>query len=115
MSLDIPASTPAPTGPSTAPAAGRPEAESARGARALAEPAVIVGTLPASPPPTVLDAIAVAAGAYAQLAADGREARFEIDPRTGRVTVEVRDFAGNLLSIGPPSLALALAAGADIH
>ncbi len=72
---------------------------------------VDVGAIPSSPPPEVHDAIALASQAPAQLAAVGQQLRFNIDDRTGRVTVEVHDMKGNVLFTVPSSKALDIADG----
>ncbi len=72
---------------------------------------VMVDTIPASPPPEVHDAIAAAGQAYAQLAATDRQLHFNVDARTGQVSVEVHDLRGNVLFTVPSSKALDIAAG----
>jgi hypothetical protein len=73
--------------------------------------AVTVDTMPASPPPEVLDAIGAASDAYDRLAASGQHLHFAIDAPTGKVTVSVTDHAGNVLRTVAPSAALAAASG----
>jgi hypothetical protein len=86
---------------------GRPGAPTAeRGAPAYASAAI-----PESPPPEVLDAMAVAADAYDRLKTAGRRLHFEADPDTGRLTVQVLDPDGNVVTTLPPSKVLDLASG----
>jgi hypothetical protein len=73
--------------------------------------AVMVDTIPSGPPPEVHDAIAVAGQAYAQLAATDRQLHFNVDARTGQVSIEVHDLRGNVLFTVPSSKALDIAAG----
>lgn len=51
---------------------------------------------------------------WEELRAMDRELRFEQDPQTGRVVVEVRDLEGRLIRTVPPSSALDIAAGAPL-
>ena len=68
----------------------------------------------AGPPPgEVLDAIAVAAAVYEQLAADGREVRFELD-RGGRVCAQLRDMSGRTLANLSAGDVIDLAAGGSL-
>jgi hypothetical protein len=71
-------------------------------------------SLPASPPPEVLDEVEAAAARAEALAAANRELHFRVDDETGRVVVEVRDFDGNVIRTIPPSEALDIMAGASI-
>jgi hypothetical protein len=71
-------------------------------------------SLPAFPPPEVLDAIGAAADRVDALAAADRELNFRIDDATGRVVVELRDLAGDVIRTVAPSDALAVMAGAGI-
>jgi FlaG protein len=71
-------------------------------------------SLPASPPPEVLDAIGAAADRAAELRAQNRELHFRKDESTGRVIVEVRDLAGTVIRTIPPSSALEIMAGAAV-
>jgi FlaG protein len=71
-------------------------------------------SLPASPPPEVLDEVDAAAERAEALAAANRELHFRIDDESGRVVVEVRDFDGNVIRTIPPSEALEIMAGASI-
>lgn len=65
--------------------------------------------IPASPPQEVLDAVDTAAQVAAELQAAGRQLRFEQDPRSGKLVIEVRDNAGQVLKRIPPNEALAIA------
>jgi hypothetical protein len=94
----------------TPPAAPGGRAQRTQSAAAGAE-SVTVDTLPASPPPEVLDAMGAASRAYDRLAAAGQHLRFEIDPPTGKVTVSLTDRSGNVLGSVAPSTALAVASG----
>jgi hypothetical protein len=71
-------------------------------------------SLPAAPPPEVLDEVDAAAARAEALAAANRELHFRVDDETGRVVVEVRDFDGNVIRTIPPSEALEIMAGASI-
>lgn len=70
--------------------------------------------IPATPPPEVLDAVGTAAAAYDRLRTDGRRLHFATDPVTGRLSIEVHDLDGNLLTTLPPSRVLDLAAGGSL-
>jgi len=76
--------------------------------------AVQVDAIPAVPPAEVMDAISVASQAPDRLAADGKELRFELDPPTGKVRVQVQDLQGNVIGEVRPSTALDVAEGADL-
>jgi hypothetical protein len=94
-------------------------ATAAQPASSLSEPdayqeAVAVDTLPTGPPAGVSDAIGVAAQAYDALAASGRSLHFAIDPPSGRLTVELHDLSGNVLSTVAPSQVLAIAGGGEL-
>ena len=71
-------------------------------------------SLPPSPPPEALDAVAEARVRAAELAASNRELHFRKDAETGRVIVQVRDLAGNVIRTIPPSEALAVMSGASL-
>ena len=64
-----------------------------------------------SPPPEVLAAIAVAGRSYEQLQAADLELSFDLDDRTGRVTVTAKALDGSVLCSLCPSAALAIAGG----
>jgi hypothetical protein len=72
--------------------------------------AVNVSTLPASPPPSVLEDMHAAARVAAELRAQQRELHFEA-AGNGRVIVQVRDLDGNVIRTIPPARALEIASG----
>ncbi len=80
----------------------------------FAEHLAAVDTIPATPPDEVLDAIGVAADAYEQLAASGRQLHFGIDQGSGKLVVQLHDQHGNVLSSVSPGQALEVAAGGSI-
>jgi hypothetical protein len=82
--------------------------------RASAPADVAVISLPPSPPPEVVNAVAEARARAAELAAANRELHFSTDEDTGRVIVQVRDLEGNVIRTIPPSEALAVMAGAPV-
>ncbi len=84
-------------------------------AHTSAQESVHVDTIPASPPPEVHEAMAVADHAYERLAAANRALHFTISPSTGRLSVEVHDMKGNLLFSVPASKALEVAAGGHLE
>jgi hypothetical protein len=63
------------------------------------------------PPESVWLEVDHAAGVWNDLHADGRELHFELDEESGRLAIEMRDLAGNVLSSVSPSEALAIASG----
>jgi hypothetical protein len=71
-------------------------------------------SLPAYPPPEVLDAIGSAANRVDELVALNRELHFRTDEESGRVIVEVRDFEGNVIRTIPPVDVLAVMAGGSL-
>jgi flagellar protein FlaG len=71
-------------------------------------------SLPASPPDEVLDAIGAAADRADALAAQDRQLHFEMDERTNRVIIEVRDLDGNVLKTIPPAKALDIMSGGEL-
>jgi hypothetical protein len=81
--------------------------------KAPAADAAVV-SLPASPPEEVRNAVGAAAARAAELRAQNRELHFEKDPSSGRVIIEVRDLAGNVIRTIPPSRALDIMAGAAL-
>jgi flagellar protein FlaG len=83
------------------------------GFAASLEAAVNVETLPASPPPSVLEDMHAAARVAAELRAQGRELHFEPHAH-GRVVVQVRDLDGNVIRTIPPAKALEVAAGGKL-
>ena len=72
--------------------------------------AVNVSTLPASPPPAVLEDMHAAARVAEELHAQKRELHFE-PTEGGRVIVQVRDLDGNVIRTIPPARALEIASG----
>jgi flagellar protein FlaG len=75
--------------------------------------AVNVSTLPASPPPAVLEDMHAAARVYQELRSLKRELHFEVT-EGGNVAVQVRDLDGNVIRTISPSRALEVAAGAPL-
>ena len=75
--------------------------------------AVNVSTLPAAPPPAVLEDMHAAARVAADLRAQQRELHFET--AGGRVIVQVRDLDGNVIRTIPPAHALEIASGAPLE
>ena len=73
-----------------------------------------IRAIPATPPPEVLDEVGAAAQRAEQLAATDRELHFRRCERTGRVVVDVRDLAGNVLRTIRGSEALEVMEGADL-
>jgi hypothetical protein len=80
---------------------------------AALDAAVNVSTLPASPPPAVLEEMHAAAGVFDELQASSRELHFELTG-SGRVEVQVRDLDGNVLREIAPAKALEVAAGGSL-
>ena len=89
-----------------APRSGKAQAS----ASAAPSAAVTVDTLPASPPPAVLDEMSAAARVADLLHEQSRELHFETNGN-GRVVVQVRDLDGNVIRTIPPAKALDVAAG----
>jgi hypothetical protein len=116
MSFDIGPLPPVQPGAPARRTAPAPAADfSAHLARATAPAGdVAVISLPPSPPPEVLDAVAAARDRAAELAASNRELHFRKDEATGRVIVQVRDLAGNVIRTIPPSEALAVMSGEPV-
>jgi flagellar protein FlaG len=75
--------------------------------------AVNVSTLPASPPPAVLEDMHAAARVYQELRAQKRELHFEVTDG-GNVAVQVRDLDGNVIRTIPATRALEVAGGAPL-
>jgi len=76
---------------------------------------VEVGSIPASPPDEVLNAMGVASGVYDHLAARGRGLSFKIDDATGKLVVSVHDAQGKVLFTVPASKALDIASGGSLE
>jgi hypothetical protein len=96
----------------TAPAP-RSEPAQAAGFSAQLDAAVNVSTLPASPPPSVLEDMHKAARVAEELRAQKRELHFETT-ENGRVIVQVRDLDGNVIRTIPPARALEIASGSPL-
>jgi hypothetical protein len=76
---------------------------------------LLLGTeIPATPPPEVLDAIGRAAAAWEQLDASGRHVQFDLDQLTGKLSAELADSDGYLLSLAPHQV-LELATGVTLY
>jgi hypothetical protein len=78
------------------------------------QPAQSSDPVPASPPAEVLDAIGVAADAYDRVKNSGRRLHFATDPVSGRVTAQLLDPDGNVLTTLPASKVLDLADGGTL-
>jgi hypothetical protein len=89
----------------------------ATAAPSYAEAAVLVelDSLPASPPPEVAKAMAVASDAYDQLSATGHQIHFDFDRAGGGFAVELQDLNGNPLSTLSGSDALQIAGGESLN
>jgi FlaG protein len=96
--------------PAQAPAAANFAAHLTRASAPAGDVAVI--SLP--PPPEVLDEVAAARDRAAELATSNRELHFRKDEANGRVIVQVRDLAGNVIRTIPPSEALAVISGEPV-
>jgi hypothetical protein len=94
--------------PASAP---RPAAAPAAGPHS---PDVTIDALPASPPPAVLRDVDAAGRRADELRAQGRELHFDVDIRSGKVRVEVRDLDGHTLRVLPLNEALGVADGAPV-
>lgn len=68
--------------------------------------------IPATPPASVLEEMQAASEVADKLQAQGRELHFALDD--GRLSVQLRDLSGNVLSAVTPSKALEIAAGAPL-
>ncbi len=97
----------------TAPAPRSEPAQEA-GFSAQLDAAVNVSTLPASPPPAVLEDMHAAARVAEELRAQKRELHFETT-ENGRVIVQVRDLDGNVIRTIPPARALEIASGSPLE
>jgi flagellar protein FlaG len=71
-------------------------------------------SMPASPPAEVLDAVGAAADRVVELASENRTLHFELDERSKRVVIQVRDLDGNVLKTIPPSKALDVMSGGEL-
>jgi hypothetical protein len=97
--------------PTSSPRAARPVADGFAHELARADSARV--SMPATPPPEVLDEVGAAAQRAEQLAAADRELHFRHCEQTGRVVVDVRDLAGTVLRTIQGSEALEVMAGAN--
>jgi hypothetical protein len=70
--------------------------------------------IPASPPEEVYAAMAAAARAYRTLAENDRRVHFELDPTTGRVTIDLRDLRCRSLGALRAAEALDLSSGGSL-
>lgn len=86
----------------------------APGASLAVNSAVHFDTFPSSPPREVHHAIGVAAESYERLQQEGRQLSFQVNDRSGKLTVEVHDLQGNVLSTIPASKALEIAGGGGL-
>lgn len=77
-------------------------------------PARASAAIPDSPPPEVLEAMGAAADAYDRLKTAGRRLHFETDPLTGRLTTQLLDPDGRVVTTLPPSKVLDLASGGTL-
>ncbi|MDP8943893.1 MAG: hypothetical protein M3N16_07225 [Actinomycetota bacterium] len=107
MSIDVPplgaSERTSSTAPGAAPGAPRFEAVAPAGSQ-----------IPASPPAEVMRDVEAAARRAEWLREHGHELRFEVDPETRSVRVEVRNLEGELVRVVPVSEGLAIATGAPI-
>jgi hypothetical protein len=101
MSFDIPNISP--VSRALAPASPRPAQTDRTAPAPRVDEPVTVDTMPAAPPPEVLDAIGAAAGAYDRLAAGGLQLHFCLDEQTGKVATQVYDLHGTVLGTLSPS------------
>jgi hypothetical protein len=61
------------------------------------------------PPESVWREVDEAARVWEDLHADGRELHFDLDPQNGRLTIEMRDLEGNVMTAVSPSEVLSIA------
>ena len=104
---------------SVKPQVRRPERTEASGfanklEQVQAQRAVATSHIPAAPPPDVVVEIHRAAARADELHRANRELHFEKDANSGRIVVQVRDLAGNVLRTIPPSKALDVMSGAGL-
>jgi hypothetical protein len=76
---------------------------------------VAVDSLPASPPPEVAKAMAVASDAYDQLSATGHQIHFDFNRAGGGFAAELQDLNGNPLSTLSGSETLQIAGGESLN
>ena len=99
------ASAPAPARPAARPPL--PDTPTAKPATA-AQVDTVTLSIPAAPPPEVLEQVTAAARCAEELARNNRELHFRPDEHSNRIIIEVRDMSGNVLRTIPPSKALDL-------
>ena len=114
MSFDISAVGHAQGAAPTPPAAPPPATSGPDPVAPVPQEAVDVDTFPSSPPPEVSQAIAVAAQAFENLAAQGQRIHFAIDRPSGRLSAQLVDSGGSVLGTLTPSKVLEVAAGAGV-
>jgi hypothetical protein len=73
-----------------------------------------IGEIPAEPPPDALREVDRAAARAEELWNERRELHFEVDDKSGRVVVQVRDLDGNVIRTIPPSEALDVLSGGPV-
>jgi hypothetical protein len=76
---------------------------------------VAVATIPATPPPEVLQAVQTAAQTYDTLLSLGQHVHFATDPRTGRLSIQLVNLAGAVQQTVTPHKLLELASGGSLH
>jgi hypothetical protein len=95
--------------PTSAVASSQPARAATPAAVSVSSDSVTVDTMPAAPPPEVLDAIGAAASAYDRLTASGVQLHFHVDEQTGKVSTQVYDTRGTVLGTLSPSQVLDVA------
>ena len=75
------------------------------------EDKAVIGGIPAAPPVDALREVDRAAARADELWHDKRELHFEMDDKSGRVIVQVRDLDGRVIRTIPPSEALDILSG----
>jgi hypothetical protein len=88
-----PADRVAPTPPAT-------RTQPADAPAATSEVSTMIDAIPSSPPDEVLNAMGAASARYDQLAASNKHVGFSLVEEGGRVTVQIKDLQGNVIS--PP-------------
>ena len=68
-------------------------------------------SVPAQPPREVLDEVDKASAIAHKLASDNRELHFEMDEKSKRVIIQVKDLDGRVIRTIPPSEALGVMSG----
>jgi hypothetical protein len=97
--------------PTTAPA--RTEARAAAPEARFTLPGLdsVDVTVPATPPREVLDEVDKAGERADKMAAGNRELHFEMDEKSKRVIIQVKDLDGKVIRTIPPSEALSVMSG----